>query len=324
MARKVVLGEWLATFTYKDCFVVVLNSLFPILVLLLLGYTLRRLGLTTSSFLSTGDKLIYYFFFPVMLFWKIGGASFEQQLDWSFCAATLLSTLTICIVSTALFKPFRVTPFQAGSFSQSCYRFNTYIGVAVILNSLGGEGVKYFGLIIACVIPCVNVFAVFILIWFSEREIDSKSRLAITTRALIANPLILACVGGIIYARAVGRFPIFIDNTFSLISMVSLPLALLSIGGSLTFSGVRENLRLSLLAAGLKLLLLPAIGCLFYFWFGVDGLPFKVGLIFFALPTSTAIYVLSSQLNSDTELASSSIVVSTFLSFLSLSLALLL
>jgi predicted permease len=47
-------------------------------------------------------------------------------------------------------------------------------------------------------------------------------------------------------------------------------------------------------------------------------------MIFFTLPASTAIYVLSSQLNSDTELASSSIVISTLLSFFPLSVALLL
>ncbi|MFZ0447992.1 MAG: hypothetical protein WAL98_02010 [Desulfatiglandaceae bacterium] len=42
----------------------------------------------------------------------------------------------------------------------------------------------------------------------------------------------------------------------------------------------------------------------------------------FALPTSTAIYILSSQLNSDTELASASVVLSTILSFASLTVAL--
>jgi predicted permease len=46
-------------------------------------------------------------------------------------------------------------------------------------------------------------------------------------------------------------------------------------------------------------------------------------MVFFALPTSTALYVLSSQLNSDTELASASIALSTFLSLVSLSAALL-
>jgi len=46
-------------------------------------------------------------------------------------------------------------------------------------------------------------------------------------------------------------------------------------------------------------------------------------MLFFALPTSTAIYILSSQLHSDTELASAVIVMSTLLSFGSLALILL-
>ena len=106
--------------------------------------------------------------------------------------------------------------------------------------------------------------------------------------------------------------------------MVALPLALISIGGSLTFAGVRGNLSLSFLAAILKLIVLPGIGWIFFSLFDVTGIPFKVGMIFLTLPASTAIYVLSSQMNSDTELASSAIVLSTLLSFFSLSFILLL
>jgi predicted permease len=56
--------------------------------------------------------------------------------------------------------------------------------------------------------------------------------------------------------------------------------------------------------------------------FDVTGIAFKVGMLFFAMPTSTALYVLSSQLNSDTKLASASIALSTVLSFVSLSVVL--
>ena len=56
---------------------------------------------------------------------------------------------------------------------------------------------------------------------------------------------------------------------------------------------------------------------------GVAGPSFGVGMVFFALPTSTALYILSSQLNSDTELATAAIAVSTRLSVGSLSAALL-
>jgi hypothetical protein len=221
-------------------------------------------------------------------------------------------------------KLLRISAFQAGSFSQSCYRFNTYIGVAVILNSMGAEGVKYFGLLIGFAIPLINVFAVTTLIWFSGRDIDFGKRLSMAGRALVANPLILGCLAGLAYSRVVGWFPVFINNSLSLISMVALPLALISIGGSLTFAGIRGKLGLSFLAAGLKLLVLPGIGWFFFYLFDITGIPFKVGLIFLALPASTAIYVLSSQMNSDTDLASSAIVLSTFLSFFSLSFILLL
>jgi predicted permease len=143
-------------------------------------------------------------------------------------------------------------------------------------------------------------------------------------KALIGNPLIIGSLAGAIYARLVGGFPEFIDNTLQLMSMVTLPLALLSIGGALSFRGVRKYLPLSLLGAFLKLAIFPSLGFLFYYLFQIDGVAFKTGMIFLCLPASTTIYVLSSQLNSDTELASASIVVSTLLSFGSLSVALLL
>jgi len=101
--------------------------------------------------------------------------------------------------------------------------------------------------------------------------------------------------------------------------MVALPLVLMSIGGSLTFKSLRHHFNLSLAAAAFKLLLLPAMGYFFLKMFSVTGTAFQVIMIFFALPTSSAIYVLSSQLNSDTKFASSAIVLSTCLSFLSLS-----
>lgn len=303
---------------------IVLNALFPIFGLLILGSLLKSLGLTTEAYLKTSDKLVYFIFFPIMLFWKVGGAQHGEGDQLFFVAVTLMVLGLMFLISTLVIRFGPVSDFQAGSFSQSCYRFNTYIGVAVILNSLGEAGIAYFGILIAIAIPLINVFAVSILIWFSGYQADLKKRILIFVKALLGNPLIIGCFAGLIYARVVGRFPEFIDNTLQLMSMVTLPLALISIGGVLTFKGIKKYLPLSLLAATLKLALFPSLGFLFYHLFQIDGIAFKTGMIFFCLPASTTIYVLSSQLNSDTELASAAIVVSTLLSFASLSVALLL
>ena len=300
----------------------VLNSLFPVFALIGLGALLRRLGMTGTDFFATSDRLVYFIFFPAMLFWKIGGADRGSAFDPGLVMAALAALATVYSISALLIRLGSVTAFQAGSFSQSCYRFNTYIGMAILINALGETGVRDFGILIGVVIPVINVLAVSTLIWFSGQRLSPGRQLAMTLRALVANPLIIACLAGMAYGRLVGAFPVFVDNALGLMSSVTLPLALLSIGGALTVQGLREHLPASLLAAGLKLAVLPAVGYFFLSLFSVTETAMKIGMLYFALPASTAIYVLSSQLNSDTRLASAAIVVSTALSFVSLSVVL--
>ena len=46
----------------------VLASLFPVVALIVLGNLLKRCQLTNATFLRTADRLVYYIFFPGMLF----------------------------------------------------------------------------------------------------------------------------------------------------------------------------------------------------------------------------------------------------------------
>lgn len=303
---------------------IILNALFPVFALLTCGVILKKMGLTDPTFLQKSDRLIYYFFFPVMLFWKIGGASFGGADDLRFCLASMTALGVMFLLSTLLIPLAGIGRYQAGTFSQSCYRFNTYIGVAIILNAVGSEGLASFGVMIGFAIPVINLVAVSVLIWYGENGGSRGQKFRIICRSIISNPLILGCLAGIGYSRLVGSFPEFIDNFLSLSSMVALPLALISVGGSLQFAGVRHNLRDAGLAVMCKCVLLPVTGYISLAIFNVHGDLFRVGMIFFSLPASTAIYVLSSQMKSDTELAGATIVLSTLFSFLSLSVALLL
>lgn len=301
----------------------VLNNLFPVFALILFGSLLKRWRLTDDVFLKMADRLTYFIFFPALLFWKIGGASAALTNATGLYKAVICAVLTVYVLSTLFIKLYKVSDFKAGTFSQSCFRFNSYIGVAIVLSALGEDGIKQFGILIGMIIPIINVLCVSTLIWFSEEKVEPARRLWQTLKALISNPLIVACISGIIYANIWQGFPPFIDNTLKLASYVALPLAMLSIGGALTLTTVRDHFKLSLIAAIFKLLVLPLVGYGFLVAFGVSELGLKIGLIYFTLPTSPALYILSSQLNSDTNLASASIALSTILSFFSLSIALL-
>jgi predicted permease len=303
---------------------IILDTIFPLFTLLLLGRVLRSANITDGPFLKTADKLVYYVFFPAMLFWKIGNSTGRDGFSAGLCLAGIMAVILVFGLSLIYIRKSRMIAFQAGSFSQACYRFNTYIGMAIVMNTLGEEGVRHFGILAGFAIPVINVLAVSVLIWHSDRNLEMKDKIYFFLRALISNPLILGCAAGFLVSKSGFIFPQVMNNTFALMTSVTLPLALISIGGTLSFKEFACHTKTSLAAAFFKLLVLPLVGILMLKIFGVTGVPFKTGMIFFCLPTSTAIYVLSAQLNSDTELASSAIMTSTLFSFISLSLALLL
>jgi predicted permease len=302
---------------------ILLNALFPVLALILFGAAVKHWRITDVAFLRTSDRLVYFVFFPLMLFWKIGSAPLQFDGGWRYLPASALAVLGVCGLSLVFIRFLPVAAFQAGSFNQGCYRFNTYIGMAVVINAFGEAGVQLYGILIGLIIPMINVLCVSVLIWYGEDARNQGNRLTATLKHLLANPLIIACAAGILYSLMIGSFAVPIENTLKLMSQVTLPLALFSIGGSLTFSNLRDNMGLALASAAFKLAALPLLGLLLLWLFGVTGLAWKVSMLFFALPTSTAIYILSSQLQSDTELASTVIVMSTLLSFGSMALVLL-
>jgi predicted permease len=302
---------------------IVLENLFPIFALMAAGKLMRHWNFTTEAFLRVSDRLVYFIFFPAMLFWKIGSAPPDLSGESAFYAAVTLAVAAVYLLSTTFIIVGKVGTYQAGSFSQSCYRINTFIGVAVMMSTLGEEGVRRFGILIGIFVPLIHVLSVSTLIWFGGKRVALRTQISQTARALATNPLVLACVGGMIYGQLVNRFPGFIDNTLRLASYVTLPLALLSVGSMLTLESLRTHFRLALAASLFKLLVLPAIGFMCLGALGADGPSFRIGMIFFSLPTSSATYILSSQLNSDPELASAAIALSTLLSFFSLSAALL-
>ncbi len=300
----------------------VLNNVLPVFLLLALGKILMRSNLAGEAFFKISDKLVYFIFFPAMLFWKIGAAGPNLEMPGGLILAVLLTVFLAWLASLAYIRLARVQPFQAGSFSQVSFRFNTYIGMAVVLGAFGEDGVARFGIIISLTIPFINLLVVSTLVWFSQAEYSLGEKVKMLLRGLAVNPLILACLAGIAYARLAPPLPVFVNNTLALLSSITLPMALLSIGASLALDKLRGRLQLSFVSCVLKMVFMPLLGYGLLRLWGVDPLSLSVAMVFFTLPTATSAYILSTQMNSDADLSGASIVLSTLLSFISLSLSL--
>lgn len=297
----------------------ILDHLLPVFALIALGAVLRRVRLTDEAFLRAADRLIYHVFFPALLFWKIGGTPTDAALPlvlWLGCVGPLIVVFGLSLLAVVAL---RMARYQAGAFSQATYRFNTYVAIAVVGSVLGDAGVRQLGEVLGLAIPVCNVLAVATLVWFSPNQLDQRTRARLTAKGLLTNPLIIACVAGMVWARVMPPLPVFIDRTLGLAAAVTLPLALVSIGGSLTLRGLHGHLGLASLATALKCLVLPAIGYLALRALGASDTEMLVGMLFLAMPASTAMYVLARLLDSDASLSSAIIVESTAFSFFTLS-----
>ncbi len=298
---------------------IVTESIVPIFALVSLGALLRRFGVTDPHFLKTSDRLVYYLFFPALLFYKIGGSSRVPEFDLPLLSAVFASIVVVFVTSLVFVKVFRMHSFHVGAFSQCCYRFNTYVGMAVVLMAMGDSAVRDFSVMIGVAIPFINLLAVSTLIWFAETAAPLKNRLWLVLQATVSNPLILACVAGMLFSFFGIPFPGFVDKTLYLLSMVTLPMALIAVGGSLRFRLQDKGIHWALWAAAFKNGWLPIVGFGFLRIFHVSEMAFQIGMLFFALPTSGAAYILSAQLGSDANLAAQTIFFSTLASIFSLS-----
>jgi malonate transporter len=302
---------------------VVLESIVPIFAVIFLGHALKRFGMIDDRFMEMSDSLLYFLFMPGLLFWKIAEQSPDKPIDWSVvlpAMAVIFATFLASLVYAGLAK---ISYGKIGSFSQSCYRFSTYLGLAVVSATYGEKGVREFGILIAFLIPFINLLAVPSLIWYSSARPAFSKELWILVRSIALNPLIVACLAGLAYSRLSIPMPHVFAATLSMTSALALPLALVSVGGSLTLEKIKFHIAESVAAAGFKLILTPLLGYLVLKWFRIPAFSFSVAMIYFGLPTSPNNHILSAQLNSDVELAKAAMVLSTLISAITLSVILI-
>jgi hypothetical protein len=139
----------------------IFNNLVPVFALMAVGHFMGRIKFVEKGFFTSADRVVYFIFFPVMLFWKIGGTDSAESINWAL-TSTVLGLLTGAWLLSLVYAKFTKMPAnQVGAFSQCCYRFNTYVGLAVILSALGEDGVTEFGILISVVIPYLNVHSRF-------------------------------------------------------------------------------------------------------------------------------------------------------------------
>jgi len=293
----------------------VAQTIIPIFLLILLGVAMRRWFGMREDFWPQMDRLIYYVFFPALLFNTLAHFKIDFGAATPMLVAAALfmcSGIALGYVAKYLFQaPAKV---YSATF-QSSFRFNSYVGLAVAGGLHGQDGLAAIGLLMGFMVPLANVASVLMLARHSESH---------WLKEILLNPLIIATAGGITFSLANIPLPAMFNTTLSLLSEASLPMGLIAVGAALRMQGLHSHSGTLWYGVAVKLLALPAIAWGLATAFGLSGVYFHIPVLLAALPVSTVAYVLAKRMGGEGDTIAAQVMLSTLLSALTLPLWLLL
>lgn len=201
---------------------------------------------------------------------------------------------------------------QITSLVQGSIRINTYIGLIFASALHGQAGIATFALASAVVVPLVNVICVSSLAVLGKTgKTKQKNHLL---KELITNPLILACMSGLLLNLLDIPIPVFINSTLEILAQPALACGTLIAGAALRFTFRKRDLLDVSIASLLKLAVLPLLAMSIAIPLGVSGATLTSIVLICAVPTSPSAYILALRLGGDTRLIATITGIQTLLS----------
>lgn len=293
----------------------------PIFMIVFLGAWFKQLKLINDNFIHVASRLVFTVTLPLLLFISIVKTDLQQVLNlellWLGVAGTLM-----CFMVLSLVAPWVVNnPRDRGVFVQGSFRSNLgIIGLAFCVNSYGEAGLAAASVFMAALTLLYNVLSVYTL--NQSLHDDRGNNLVSVLVGVVKNPLILGILAALLVSYAGLPVPGVLLETGEYFARLTLPLALLCIGGTLSAQGLRQSSGVAAWAIAAKLVLTPLLLVLTAYALGVRGMDLGILFLMVASPTAAASYVMVQAMRGNTVLAANIVVGSTLLSLLTVSLGL--
>lgn len=153
-----------------DIFVTSVNAVVPIVLLILLGYLLKRFKFLNQNFIKIGNKFVFKVCLPCMLFINIyDKMNSFADIRWD---VVIYSVVAICVIfALGLLTAILTTKEgkRRGVILQCSFRSNFAIIGLTLVERLGGDA-GIAGIISAFSIPVFNILAVVALSIFANGE----------------------------------------------------------------------------------------------------------------------------------------------------------
>ena len=298
-----------------------LNLVAPVFLIVALGYVLKKLRLINDNFVTLSSKIVFLVSLPVLIFMEIATMKISEVLDFNLILFVYIGTLLSFGLGWIISIPFIKEPRDKAVFIQGSFRGNfAIVGLALIANVYGTERLGKASLILAFTIPLYNVLSVIALTVPMRKE--KQLNYFHTFMEIAKNPLILAVIIAVPFSYFNIKIPIVVLKTGEYLAALALPLALLGIGGFLSFTNLRKGAAIVFSSTFLKLIVIPLAASYAAYKFGFIGEDLGIMFLLFACPTAIASFIMAEAMGVNSRLAGNILLVTTLGSVITITIGL--
>ena len=304
----------------------IVEVIFPVFAIALLGYIAAYLGLFSARDIQAISRFVFVIALPTMLFNALANIDLPDKINWAFLLSYYLVAVIIFILGMFLSRRgFSFSPVEQSVFGLgSSYSNTVLVGLPIVISGLG-EGALLPMILLISVNSAILFFLVTLM---AERGGgNGRSALAIagqTIKNLVRNPIIIGLALGLIFNLLAIPIPTAVQKTIDLISQAALPSALFVLGASLSAYKVAGHLGEAWMMVGLKLLLMPAlVAFMTIVVFKLDPLWSAAAVMTAGMPVGINAYMFSQRYQAGIATVSTAVLLSTTLAVVSQSILLL-
>lgn len=301
--------------------ILIINLVAPVFIIVILGSFLKRIGLINDNFVSYSSKIVFTVSLPALIFIEISSIKFEKIFDLNLILFAFLITILSFIFSWMAAGFLSARGKDKAALIQGSFRGNfAIIGLAIVANVYGTDKLGKASLLLAFVIPLYNILSVIALTIPLRKERELKLLNAFFQ--ILKNPLIIAVIVALPFSIFQIPVHLIIQKTGNYLASLTLPLALLGVGGFMSFKDIRSNSGLAISSSLIKLIFIPLGGTYFAYLLGYSGDDLGILFILFASPTAITSFIMAEAMGANSRLAGNILLYTTFGSIITITLGL--
>lgn len=287
----------------------------PLFLKLLLGFLLKQTHLMSTRTFTEMNNVVFRVFLPLLIFTNIYQTDLEEAFSLGLIEYAIGVLLLVFIAAMLIIPRLEKVNQKRGVLVQAICRSNFIIfGLPVASSLYGEQSLGTASILIGLAVPLMNTLSVITLEYYR----GSKPDVLHILKGIGTNPIILGALCAFILLIAHIRLPFWLEDFLFELARIATPLALIILGGSVSFTTAKSNRKQLLIGTISRLVFIPLLGLSAAVLLGFRDIELVILMALFGSPSAVSSYTMAIQMEGDGELAGQLVVFTTLFSIITI------